>query len=129
MLVFKGEFYPWVPNIANGGMGLMGLLGMGCGLWDVWVWWVLLWFFAMGIGAFVGSWWWWGGGGVAVVVVRKDSLWVYSGDGVHCGGGGYSLGWIQVAFGWRLGGVLGGLVWLSFGGRFCVCLLGRETKR
>ena len=29
---------------------------------------------------------------------------------VHCGGGGYSLGQIQVAFGWQMGDVLGGSV-------------------
>ena len=27
MPVFKSEFYPWIPNIADGGMGLMGLMG------------------------------------------------------------------------------------------------------
>ena len=29
MPIFKGEFYLWVSNIANGGMGLMGLMGVG----------------------------------------------------------------------------------------------------
>ena len=32
MPVFKSKFYPWVPNIADGGMGLMGLMGVGCGM-------------------------------------------------------------------------------------------------
>ena len=87
----------------------------GRGLWDVWVWWVLLWFFVVGIVAsgdcfwFVADfllgdvwvwwwcrWWWWG--------------WV------RCGRGGYGLG--QIWGLWAFGSDLGGLdqIWWRLGG-------------
>ena len=83
--------------------------------------------------------------GVVVAVIGIGSLWVYNGDGFIV----VEVATIWVRFRWLLGlwvfgSDLGGvwikfggvwvafwvaIVWLSFGGRCCVCLLERETKR
>ena len=86
MPVFKGEFYPWVPNIADGGMGLMGLMGVGCGMCGFhgfcfdFLLWVLVHLQAHG-----------GGGGGCCGSDRDGFIVGLQWGWVYCGGGGYNL--------------------------------------
>ena len=113
----------------------------GLRLWDLWVWWVLLWFFVVGIMVdggcfwFVADfllwdvwvwwwirWWWWGWARCGFIV-----------GWVHYGGGGYGLGriWGLWAFGLDLGGldqIWWHFGWLSFGGRLCGFTRERDRK-
>ena len=111
MLVFKSEFYPWIPNIADGGMGLMGLMGVGCAMCGFdgfcfdFLLWVLVHLQVHG-----------GGSGGCCGGGRDGSLWVYSGDGFIV----MEVAIVWVRFRWHLGlwafGLDFGGVWIIFGG-------------